>query len=505
MTTSTDFTAWGTARLWAAVIVGAAVLLLMGLTAYVRKRRKQHGPPRGGWFNGADNRWSTSKVAIVLWTIALLWAFVALLIRYKGAAVPESVPAAYLALLGIPSAGALGAKAITSGNAGAKTAQTAPTRDPLAGTGQLFSDDTGAPDLLDSQYFLFNLVLLGYFIAGIWHIADPKSPSTNIDLPALPGSLLALAGVSTATYLGKKQLADGGADTITVPANGTLELAADSDVDLPGGGTISLKAAGKVVVYPGVTYSSSVAAQRSWRSGGSLKLAGDGGLKLAKGAAITGPPQVQVTALKPTSLRLDKDSAVVDKDGAEKPHGNAPLDVEAEWVITLSEHGKVSTVNDDSELQLAGGSTVEYRGGAAVELLGDALGTVSAGATLGHTGVGNVIFPQGTRYVEAGAVKTATAGAHVALDVDDPPGIVLVEDTRVQLEQGVTITFPGDAGAATASDQVTATGETTIDLPSGGDVTIFKSFGGVSARAPKGSTISVDGDATEAGTVTPVK
>jgi hypothetical protein len=37
-----------------------------------------------------------------------------LLIRYGGSGAPDSVPAAYLALLGIPSAGALGAKAITS-------------------------------------------------------------------------------------------------------------------------------------------------------------------------------------------------------------------------------------------------------------------------------------------------------------------------------------------------------------------------------------------------------
>src|SRR3954454_2135187 len=98
VTADTDYTAWGTSRLWAAVIVAVAIGLLMGLSAFARNRlRGGDETPRGGWFNGADNRWSTSKVSIVLWTIALLWAFVTLLIRYKGAAVPESVPATYLA------------------------------------------------------------------------------------------------------------------------------------------------------------------------------------------------------------------------------------------------------------------------------------------------------------------------------------------------------------------------------------------------------------------------
>lgn len=114
----------------------------------------------------------------------------------------------------------------------------------------MFVDDTGSADLLDSQYFLFNLVLLGYFVASFFHIAEPKVGSTDIILPALPGSLLALAGVSAATYLGKKGLTGA---TNQIAAGSNLQVTADSDVRLPGGGTITLNTPGSVSIYPGVT------------------------------------------------------------------------------------------------------------------------------------------------------------------------------------------------------------------------------------------------------------
>ena len=94
-------------------------------------------------------------------------------------------------------------------------------------------------------------MLLGYFVAGFWHIADPVGG--NLPLPALPESLLGLAGVSTATYLGKKGLR-GAWRAHADPAGRQLELTADSDVSVPGGGTIGLKKAGTVTVHAGVTY-----------------------------------------------------------------------------------------------------------------------------------------------------------------------------------------------------------------------------------------------------------
>jgi hypothetical protein len=204
MVNFTTYSSWGDSRLYA---LGVVALMLLAVLAAARFRRGD-GARVGGLVNGLDNRWSTSKVSVLLWTGAILWAFLTVLFRYWATAVPADVPAEYFALLGIPAAGALGAKAVTSNAKGTKEPLDDPTLHPVKGIGQIFSDDSGVPDLLDSQYFLFNCVLLGYFIAGFFQIADPTS-GTNVALPALPASLLALSGVSAATYLGKKSLVAG--------------------------------------------------------------------------------------------------------------------------------------------------------------------------------------------------------------------------------------------------------------------------------------------------------
>ncbi len=242
------YASWGTAR-WIAIGIVLVAFVLIWL---VGKYAPRLGPRYGGLFNGLDNRWSTSKVSIALWTIAVLWAFVTLLIRYGSSAVPQTVPGAYFALLGIPSAAALGAKAVTNQQAaaGGKTRLENPTNDPVKGLGQIFSDDTGSPDLLDSQYFLFNLVLLAYFVASFFHIAPPVG--SNIILPALPGSLLALAGVSGATYLGKKALLVGA----TTAAAGAPQSAQNGqrvqDATLDGGTVTAVAQTDPDFVFEGI-------------------------------------------------------------------------------------------------------------------------------------------------------------------------------------------------------------------------------------------------------------
>jgi len=67
------------------------------------------------------------------------------------------------------------------------------------GVGQLFSDDSGQPDLLDSQYFGLTLVLLVWFVSAF--MSHPAA-----GLPVLPQTLVALSGVSAAGYAAKKAL-----------------------------------------------------------------------------------------------------------------------------------------------------------------------------------------------------------------------------------------------------------------------------------------------------------
>ena len=94
----------------------------------------------------------------------------------------------------------MGAKAITQNKTSTGQLQKTNKRDPpdpLKGAGQLFSADDGNVDLLDAQYFACSLVLLAYFFAQFLSAESPK-------LPVLPHTLVALSGVSAASYIAKK-------------------------------------------------------------------------------------------------------------------------------------------------------------------------------------------------------------------------------------------------------------------------------------------------------------
>ena len=92
---------------------------------------------------GADNRASTSKFQATAWTYALLFALVTLLVGHLlyadfdagwDAFLNDGLNTDYLWLLGIPSAGLVGAKAITQSKAQANPAAkpTKPAADPAA-------------------------------------------------------------------------------------------------------------------------------------------------------------------------------------------------------------------------------------------------------------------------------------------------------------------------------------------------------------------------------------
>jgi hypothetical protein len=182
---------WGAAEVW------ALLLLLVPSLAF----RTDGTSFLSSLVNGADNRWSTSKVSVVLWTYAVVWAFVVVLLHTHGHGLGNAkLSSQYLLLLGIPGAAAVSAKAITQTKAAEpaynKTqADKAPNA--LTGIGQLVSDDSGNSDLLDAQYFMFTLLLLGYFLVLFLS-------SESATLPVLPDTLVGLTGVSAVTYVAKK-------------------------------------------------------------------------------------------------------------------------------------------------------------------------------------------------------------------------------------------------------------------------------------------------------------
>ena len=146
---------------------------------------------------GKDGRWSTSKLQPLLWTYALLYGLLSLIIAYflgdhagwiaqRNAGVQQE----YLILLGGPFAAAIASKAIvsTKSETGAvqKTDASA-VAGPVKGLGEVVSDDEGNTDLVDLQYFLFNLVTLVFFFGAFaFHLDE--------GLPKLPGLLVGLTG-----------------------------------------------------------------------------------------------------------------------------------------------------------------------------------------------------------------------------------------------------------------------------------------------------------------------
>jgi hypothetical protein len=186
-----DRPSWGEAELWAlAFLLVPSLLIRPGGKSFL-----------AGLVTGTDNRWSTSKASVVLWTYGLLFVFIAILLHTRGHGLDQlTLSDQYLLLLGIPAGTAVASKAITqakveSGQLAKTTAPAPPNA--VAGTGQLFSDDSGNPDLLDAQYFAFSLLLLAYFFTQFL-----SGESTT--LPNLPDTLVGLTGVSALSYTAKK-------------------------------------------------------------------------------------------------------------------------------------------------------------------------------------------------------------------------------------------------------------------------------------------------------------
>lgn len=154
----------------------------------------------GALIVGKDHRTSTSKTVVFLWTLAVAFALLSLLIAMwlgddapwkKQVGVP--LQPEYLLLLGGPFAAAILAKAATAGDAESKSA--GPVGE--ASTAQLVSDDDGNAELGDFQYLLFNLIALAFFLGDF--IGDLAG-----GFPQLPELLTGLVLTSSAAYAAKK-------------------------------------------------------------------------------------------------------------------------------------------------------------------------------------------------------------------------------------------------------------------------------------------------------------
>jgi hypothetical protein len=208
---------------------------------------------------GADGRASTSKLQAAVWTTALLYAFLyVLLAGWHLVTRPETpklthlvdgfaallkhpLQPEYVVLLGIPMAAAVAAKALVTGKIQNGTLVKPPSTDEgvAAGIAEVVSHDDGNADLLDFQYAAFNAILLVYFFATFLGTtaADPSK-----GLPSLPATLLALAGVSAATYVAKKSLESSTAPQILGVSPRLAVIGQDLYLSVTGSGFLTTRA-----------------------------------------------------------------------------------------------------------------------------------------------------------------------------------------------------------------------------------------------------------------------
>lgn len=232
-TTGQRAAAAGTALLVVAALAIVAQIILMWYQARLSAAGQPTLPRRRRGLKaavmGQDNRASTSKTQVVLWTAAVVWALIDLLLlarAHPGAslftsAVTTNWRPEYLVLLGLPVAAAATAKAAVAGaNSGQGPATSDPSskkkvadrlnvqrvyvRDPApdingfrAGLAELFTGDDNSVDWGDLQYVVFTLVTLAYF--AIQFLAQPAN-----GLPPVPAALLTLMGVSATGYAANK-------------------------------------------------------------------------------------------------------------------------------------------------------------------------------------------------------------------------------------------------------------------------------------------------------------
>ena len=192
---------------------------------------------------GADGLASTSRLMPALWTVALLFAVVLLLLIGRTPHCPKPLPTGfvnrsgvggscpardlagisrfadqlgknfpwdYLLLLGFPVGAALAAKwqAITYGDklrAPTVSGVSKPSPpDPQdigvkAGLSQVISNDAGQGSLVNAQYLAFTLVTIGFVLLQV--VTHPRN-----GLPVIPTALLVLSGVAVGGYVANRQI-----------------------------------------------------------------------------------------------------------------------------------------------------------------------------------------------------------------------------------------------------------------------------------------------------------
>lgn len=195
-----------------------AVLVLLAFTGLIYLL----GRNIGGLVLGVDERLSTSKLQVWVWTYVIGGAIISLVAQswigadagWDALTSSDTDFEPYLVLLGGPFLAAVGARAIVGAQV-TKGEKAKPPGEPSAG--QAVTDDAGNADLFDCQYLLFNLIAILYFVGAF--VEDPA-----LGLPDIPPLLYALTGASALAYVSNKAIPSGPPSVTGIsPAAGTTE------------------------------------------------------------------------------------------------------------------------------------------------------------------------------------------------------------------------------------------------------------------------------------------
>jgi multisubunit Na+/H+ antiporter MnhG subunit len=198
-------------------------------------REEWAAPASRGLLVGTDNRLSTSKTTAALWSVVVAYFILALGLiattdRDKFADLFQSFSPLYLVFLGGPFAAAVLAKARVS--SGVNNGELQKSTAPAPRLADVFSDDDGNTDLVDTQYVGFNFIVA--IITTVFFVRAP-----GFGAPPVPGFLAGLTGASAATYAGNKALITSNAPTLdrAMPGKarrGQLITLYGSNLQLPG-------------------------------------------------------------------------------------------------------------------------------------------------------------------------------------------------------------------------------------------------------------------------------
>lgn len=153
---------------------------------------------------GTDRRPSTSKFQFFLWTVAVLFSYVAIwAVRvWNGQSIDIDMPPNLLLAMGFSITTVSVAKAVTTAYVSTGKLEKPPggAADTASGPGALVQDDDGFTDLSKVQMMAWTVVAVVVFLVGVVQ----QIPATKPELPDIGGALMVLMGLGQGAYLGKK-------------------------------------------------------------------------------------------------------------------------------------------------------------------------------------------------------------------------------------------------------------------------------------------------------------